>query len=55
MKAIKRFLKNVQREILKTDLERYLEGSRDLADLEHRTRMWMSKKPFIQAKHYKHF
>lgn len=49
-KTIKRFFLNIQREMLKTDMERYLEGSRDAADLEYRTKQWMMRKPFIQTR-----
>jgi hypothetical protein len=42
-KAIKKFWKDLGREYLKTDLERYLDGSQNIADLEHRTKLWQQK------------
>lgn len=42
-KVIKKFWKDLGREYLKTDLEKYLEGSQNIADLEHRTKQWQQK------------
>jgi hypothetical protein len=42
-KAIKKVLRNIRREFMKSDLERFLEGSQNIADLEHRTKLWQEK------------
>jgi hypothetical protein len=42
-KTFKKILRGFQRELLKTDLERYLEGSQNIADLEYRTKQWHQK------------
>ena len=42
-KTLKTFWKDLKREYLKSDLERYLEGSQNVVDLEHRIKQWQQK------------
>ena len=43
MTLVKRILKSIKRSMLKTDMERFLDQSQNVADLEDRIKRWNNK------------